>query len=80
MRRTKKGRGWHGDLTGHQKAGRKGGLATAATYGNNFYRKIGRKGGRVSGGNFAQNPTKAQIVGKKGGQSHRRSFPKVQLI
>lgn len=42
----KKGRGWHGDSTGHAAAGRLGGEATARSQDETFYSEIGRKGGR----------------------------------
>ncbi|MDE2026154.1 MAG: general stress protein [Patescibacteria group bacterium] len=69
MANNKKGRGWHGDGDGHKKAGRKGGLATARTHGQDFYSSIGRKGGSVSGGNFARNPQRAREAGRKGGKA-----------
>lgn len=68
---TKKGRGWHGDADGHQKAGQKGGQATARTHGQDFYSSIGRKGGSVSGGNFANNPQRARDAGRKGGRARK---------
>jgi len=60
VRKKAKGKGWHGDAKRHSMAGRKGGLATARTHGDEFYRKIGRKGGRVSPGNFKNNPNRAR--------------------
>lgn len=69
MANNKRGRGWHGDADGHKKAGRKGGLATARTHGQDFYSSIGRKGGSVSGGNFARNPQRAREAGRKGGKA-----------
>lgn len=80
MPRKKKGRGWHGDVTGHQKAGKKGGLSTAATYGNSFFSMIGRKGGRVSGGNFAKDPQKAQVIGRKGGKKRSEAVLVVKVV
>lgn len=64
-----KGRGWHGDASGHKMAGQKGGHATALSYGQDFYSTIGRKGGSVSGGNFARNLQRARDAGRKGGKS-----------
>lgn len=70
-----KGRGWHGDANGHKKAGKKGGLSTAATHDSEFYSKIGRKGGKVSSGNFAHNPERAKEAGRKGGKRQKNRFP-----
>ena len=56
-----------------KKAGRKGGIATASSHGEDFYAKIGKKGGKVSGGNFARNPERAKEAGRKGGQRKKIS-------
>jgi general stress protein YciG len=76
MPRKKPGRGWHGNAAAHQAAGKKGGSATAATYGHSFYSMIGRKGGSVSGGNFARDPKKAQIIGRQGGKKRSKAASK----
>jgi general stress protein YciG len=62
------GKGWHGDSKRHAEAGKKGGLATAKSRGNDFYSQIGAKGGSVSPGNFKNDPQKASLAGKKGGK------------
>ena len=79
MPKTSK-RGWHGDSTGHKSAGRKGGLATAANLGSTFYSKIGRKGGSVSGGNFARDPLRAKLAGRKGGKRQKSFFKPILKI
>lgn len=71
-RKSSKGRGWRGDSQGHAKAGKKGGLATAKTHGEEFYSQIGRKGGRVSPGNFKNDPERAKEAGRKGGKGRSR--------
>ena len=65
---TKTGRGWRGDKVAHQKAGSKGGNATAKTQGREFYSRIGAKRGALSGGNFKHNPKRAAAAGRRGGQ------------
>ena len=73
LKRTKKGRGWHGDPDKHARAGRLGGKATARQYGTtSFYHDIGSLGGKMSPGNFKNNPTRAKLAGKKGGQARSR--------
>jgi len=65
---AKKGRGWHGDSTGHAKAGRKGGLATKRNQGVEFYEDIGRKGGLASPTKFKEGSQRAREAGRKGGK------------
>lgn len=59
-------------------AGQKGGEATSATHGKEFYEDIGHKGGQESSGNFANDPERASEAGKKGGDatadSHSQEF------
>ncbi len=62
------GKGWHGASGEHKKIGQKGGKTTAARHGKEFYSAIGRKGGKVSSGNFAHDPARAQLMGRKGGK------------
>lgn len=37
-------------------------------------RQIASMGGHASGGNFARNPSRAVIAGRKGGKSHGRAY------
>ncbi len=37
-------------------------------------RQIASKGGKASGGNFAHNPARAAIAGRKGGQNRTKRF------
>ena len=76
---TKKGRGWRGDKAAHQKAGSKGGLATAQTHGKDFYSTIGTKGGALSGGNFKNDPRRAVAAGKRGSQKRWKTKSWVKL-
>ncbi len=69
----KKGRGWHGDEAAHQKAGSKGGNATAKSQDKEFYARIGAKGGALSGGNFKHDPKRAAAAGKRGGQKRGKA-------
>lgn len=80
LRKKVKGKGWHGDAKRHSTAGRKGGLATARTHGDDFYRKIGRKGGKMSPGNFKNNPIRAREAGRKGGKARGRSQRRSQYL
>ena len=52
-----------------EEAGQKGGEATSASHGKEFYEDIGHKGGQESSGNFANYPNRASEAGKKGGQN-----------
>ena len=63
------GKGWHGDSTGHAKAGRKGGTMSSGNFRNNPKRAAaaGRVGGRMSPGNFKNDPERARAAGRKGG-------------
>ena len=45
-------------------AGRKGGLRTSATHGEEFYSEIGRKGGRIGGPKGGQRVRKLIEEGK----------------
>ncbi len=68
-----KGRGWHGDSAGHQKAGQIGGERTAEKYGPEFYEEIGRKGGKASPGKFEKGSPRAKEAGRKGGRARGES-------
>jgi general stress protein YciG len=46
-------------------AGRKGGLRTAETHGEEFYSEIGRKGGRIGGSKGGQRVRKLIQEGKE---------------
>ncbi len=46
-------------------AGRKGGLKTSATHGEEFYSEIGRKGGKIGGPKGGQRVRKLVQVGKE---------------
>ena len=73
LKSDKKGRGWHGDADKHARIGRLGGQATARQYAEtSFYHDIGSLGGKMSPGNFKNNPQRAKLAGKKGGQSRGR--------
>jgi hypothetical protein len=71
--RSSSGRGWHGDPTGHAKAGRKGGEATARNHNSKFYEEIGKRGGKVSSGSFQKGSERAREAGRKGGRSTRQA-------
>jgi len=47
-----------------QEAGRRGGLKTAETHGEEFYSEIGRKGGKIGGPKGGQRVRKLIEVGK----------------
>jgi hypothetical protein len=47
-----------------EEAGRKGGLKTAETHGEEFYSEIGRKGGKIGGPKGGQRVRKLIEVGK----------------
>ena len=47
-----------------EEAGRRGGLRTAATHGQEFYSEIGRKGGRIGGPKGGQRVRKLIQEGK----------------
>lgn len=68
-----RGRGWHGDPSGHSRAGQKGGRTTAARYGHEFYELIGRQGGNQSSGKFAKGDPRAKEAGRKGGEARQRA-------
>lgn len=67
-KKKRRGRGWHGDPDGHARAGRKGGLTTAARKGPSFYSRIGRLGGKASPTKFEEGSQRARSAGKKGGK------------
>ncbi len=48
-----------------QEAGRRGGLKTSETHGEEFYSEIGSKGGRIGGPNGGQRVRKLVREGKK---------------
>lgn len=48
-----------------EEAGRKGGLRTAATHGEEFYSEIGRKGGKIGGSKGGQRVRKLIQEGKE---------------
>jgi len=48
-----------------EEAGRKGGLRTSETHGEEFYSEIGRKGGRIGGPKGGQRVRKLIAAGKK---------------
>ena len=48
-----------------QEAGRKGGLRTAETHGEEFYSEIGRKGGKIGGPKGGQRVRKLIQEGKE---------------
>jgi general stress protein YciG len=48
-----------------EEAGRKGGLRTSETHGEEFYSEIGRKGGRIGGPKGRQRVRKLIAAGKK---------------
>ena len=48
-----------------QEAGRRGGLKTAETHGEVFYREIGRKGGKTGGPKGGQNVRTLILEGKE---------------
>ncbi len=48
-----------------EEAGRKGGLRTAQTHGEEFYSKIGRKGGKIGGPKGGQRVRKLVASGKE---------------
>lgn len=70
---TSRGRGWHGDPTGHAKAGQRGGEVTAKR-GSQFFRAIGGKGGRVSPTKFKVGDTRAKEAGRRGGQARSKNM------
>jgi len=63
------GKGWHGDSSGHARAGRKGGMMSSGNFRNDPKRaaEAGRLGGRMSPGNFKNDPERARAAGRKGG-------------
>ena len=48
-----------------EEAGRRGGLKTAATHGEEFYSEIGRKGGKIGGPKGGQRVRKLVQEGKE---------------
>jgi len=48
-----------------EEAGRKGGLRTAETHGEEFYRKIGSKGGKIGGPKGGQRVRRLIQEGKR---------------
>lgn len=56
-----------GDMSVRE-AGRKGGEATAASHGREFYQKIGRKGGE----SVSQDREHMADIGRKGGEARGR--------
>jgi general stress protein YciG len=60
--------------TSVNEAGKKGGEATSASHGKEFYQEIGSKGGQNSGGNFKNDPERAAEAGSKGGQNSGGNF------
>ena len=48
-----------------EEAGRKGGLRTSATHGEEFYSEIGRKGGKIGGPKGGQRVRKLIEAGKE---------------
>ena len=48
-----------------EEAGRRGGLRTAQTHGEEFYSRIGRKGGKIGGSKGGQKFRRLVEVGKK---------------
>ncbi len=47
-----------------EEAGRRGGLRTSATHGEEFYSEIGRKGGKIGGPKGGQRVRKLVAAGK----------------
>lgn len=66
-----KGRGWHGDKSGHQRAGKAGGLVTSSKMTPEFYSRIGKMGGSKSSGKFTTGSQRARIAGQRGGAAKR---------
>ena len=60
---------WYGDSKGHAEAGRKGGRATKARHGPEFYEQIGKKGGETT--KVRHGPRFYERIGRKGGQRVR---------
>ena len=71
---SSQGKGWHGDHSGHVKAGKQAAKTAEERYGKDFHEEVGAKGGRATAASHDE--SFYEEIGHEGGMKSPTKFKK----